>query len=128
MLVIGYFVFRAIMRASCGPRYYGQIPPPPPGHGPGYYGPGPGYGYGGSGPNYYGGGGMWNGLLGGLGGAWLGNEMFGQPTTTTAAPGTSVADPGSAVATYDEAGNAIDPSTSTSTGTPALGDGGGGSR
>ncbi len=34
------------------------------------------YGYGG------GGGGFWSGLLGGLGGAWLGNEMFGGNRTT----------------------------------------------
>ncbi len=38
---------------------------------PGAPGYGPGYGYGG----YGGGGSFWSGLLGGLGGAWLGNEL-----------------------------------------------------
>jgi len=82
-IVIGWLVLRSILRSMSGPRYYGQ--------GPGY-GPGPGYGagsgYGGpgyGGPGYYGGGGggFWSGLLGGLGGAWLGNEMFGNHGNTT---------------------------------------------
>lgn len=75
LAVVGYLVLRSIMRASMGPRGYGG-PVGPPGA-PG--GPGYGPGYGGYGPGYYGGGGgsFWSGLLGGLGGAWLGNEMFG---------------------------------------------------
>jgi len=72
--VIAFLVIRSIMRSMSGPRYYGgQQGPggPPMAGGPGY---GPGYGGGG----YYGGGGggFWSGLLGGLGGAWLGNELF----------------------------------------------------
>lgn len=75
IIVVGFLILRAIMRAMSTPRYYGTpgAPPgtpgatPPPGYGPGYGG------YGG----YGGGGSFWSGLLGGLGGAWLGNEMFG---------------------------------------------------
>lgn len=65
-IVVGYLIIRSITR----PRYYG--PPGAPGTGgvPG----GTGAGYGGYG--YGGGGGFFSGLLGGLGGAWLGNEMF----------------------------------------------------
>jgi uncharacterized protein len=68
IIVVGFLVLRSIMRAASGPRYYGGAPGP-------MGGPmgGPGYGgYGGGG-----GGSFWSGLLGGLGGAWLGNEMFG---------------------------------------------------
>jgi uncharacterized membrane protein YgcG len=74
--VVGFLILRSILRAMSAPRYYGGPPgttpagtPPPAGYGPGY---GPGYGYGGWG----GGGSFWSGLLGGLGGAWLGNELF----------------------------------------------------
>ncbi|MDQ2865865.1 MAG: TPM domain-containing protein [Candidatus Eremiobacteraeota bacterium] len=73
IIAVGFLVLRSIMRAMSGPRYMGG---PGPGgvpmSGPGMGGPGygGGYGYGG------GGGGFWSGLLGGLGGAWLGNEMF----------------------------------------------------
>lgn len=85
-IVIGYLVLRSILRAMSRPRYYGGSPGVPPGPGgPGPGGPGPGGpGYGGyGGPGYYGGGGgFWSGLLGGLGGAWLGNEMFGNRGTT----------------------------------------------
>jgi uncharacterized membrane protein YgcG len=84
ILAVIFFVIRGIFRAMAGPRSYGPGPGGPgygPG-GPGYGGPGyggPGYGgYGG-----YGGGGFWSGLLGGLGGAWLGNEMFGGNRGTT---------------------------------------------
>ena len=67
-IVIGFLLLRSVFRSfGGGPRYYGGGPM---GGGPGYYGGGPGY-YGG------GGGGFWSGLLGGLGGAWLGNELFG---------------------------------------------------
>jgi uncharacterized membrane protein YgcG len=79
--VIGFLLVRSILRAMAAPRYYppaaGGAPGTPGAPGapgapaPGY---GPGYGYGGFG----GGGSFWSGLLGGLGGAWLGNEMFGQ--------------------------------------------------
>lgn len=70
IFVVGFLIFRSILRAMSGPRTYGGPGVPPGGAtgGPGYGGPG--YGYGG------GGGSFWSGLLGGLGGAWLGNEMF----------------------------------------------------
>lgn len=75
--VVGFLILRSIMRASAASRYYGGPAAPPgaapPGEAPGAgYGAGPGYGYGGFG----GGGSFWSGLLGGLGGAWLGNELF----------------------------------------------------
>jgi uncharacterized membrane protein YgcG len=72
-----FFVIRGIFRAIAGPRMY----PPGYGGGPGapmggpmMGGPGYGAGYGGYGG---GGGGFWSGMLGGLGGAFLGNELFG---------------------------------------------------
>src|SRR5690242_12113187 len=68
--IVGFLILRSILRAMSAPRYGGgQVPPggvPPAGYGPGY-------GYGGWGG---GGGSFWSGLLGGLGGAWLGNELF----------------------------------------------------
>jgi uncharacterized membrane protein YgcG len=75
ILLAGFLIIRALFRAISGPR---MMPPgagpggpaPGPGYGPGY-GPGGGYGYGGGG-----GGSFFSGLLGGLGGAWLGNELF----------------------------------------------------
>jgi uncharacterized membrane protein YgcG len=76
LIVIGWLILRSLFRAMSGPRYYGGPGAPPGPGGPGVGGPG--YGGYGSGPGYYGGGGsFWSGLLGGLGGAWLGNEMFG---------------------------------------------------
>jgi len=72
ILAVIFFVIRGIFRAIAGPRMYGP--------GPGYGGPGyggPGYGGPGYGGGYGGGGGFWSGLLGGLGGAFLGNEIFG---------------------------------------------------
>ena len=79
--LFAFFIIRSLIRARSGayygggyggPGYGGPAGPGPggPGYGPGYGG----YGYGGG----FGGGGFWSGLLGGLGGAWLGNEMFGQ--------------------------------------------------
>ncbi len=64
-IVAGFFILRSLMR----PRYYG----PPGGVAPGAPGAPGGMpmGYGGGG-----GGGFWSGLLGGLGGAFLGNELF----------------------------------------------------
>lgn len=72
--VIAFLIIRSILRALAAPRYYGGSPgAAPPGAPPGGGGVGPGYapGYG-----YGGGGSFWSGLLGGLGGAWLGNELF----------------------------------------------------
>jgi uncharacterized protein len=69
ILAVIFFVIRGIFRAISGPR---MMPPgygAPGASGPGMMGPGMGYGYGG-------GGGFWSGLLGGLGGAFLGNELF----------------------------------------------------
>ena len=69
--IVAFLLLRSILRAASGPRYSaapgapGAAVPP----GAGY---GPGFGYGG----YGGGGSFWSGLLGGLGGAWLGNELF----------------------------------------------------
>jgi uncharacterized membrane protein YgcG len=75
LLFVGFMIVRSIIRAN---RYYGGGPAGPGGPvGPGGpAGPGYGPGYGGYGGGF-GGGGFWSGLLGGLGGAWLGNEMFG---------------------------------------------------
>jgi uncharacterized membrane protein YgcG len=71
IIIVGFLILRSILRAMSGPRYYGGTPGAPGGAPPAGYGPGyGGYGYGG-------GGSFWSGLLGGLGGAWLGNEMFG---------------------------------------------------
>jgi len=71
---IGFLVLRSVMRAMSAPRYGPPgVPPgaiPPGGVPPAGYGYGQGGGFGG------GGGSFWSGLLGGLGGAWLGNEMF----------------------------------------------------
>jgi uncharacterized membrane protein YgcG len=82
IIAVGFLVVRAVIRALFAPRVtgpvsggYGPAAGAGPMPGPGY---GPGYGYGGYGPGWGGGGGFWSGLLGGLGGAWLGNELFGQ--------------------------------------------------
>jgi uncharacterized membrane protein YgcG len=79
ILIAGFLIIRAVFRAMAGPR---RMPPgygaPGPG-GPGPGGPGYGPGYGGGG--YGGGGGFFSGLLGGLGGAFLGNELFGRQNT-----------------------------------------------
>ena len=64
IIVVGFLILRSVMRAFSTPRY--GPPGAPGGMPPAGYG-----GYGG------GGGSFWSGLLGGLGGAWLGNEMFG---------------------------------------------------
>jgi uncharacterized membrane protein YgcG len=75
IIVVGFLIIRSIIRAASGPRYGPPgVPPgavPPGGMPPAGYGQGYGGGFGG------GGGSFWSGLLGGLGGAWLGNEMFG---------------------------------------------------
>lgn len=77
--LFAFFIIRSLLRARAGAYYGGGYGGPgyggPGGPGSGYGGPGYGPGYGGYG---YGGGGFWSGLLGGLGGAWLGNELFGQ--------------------------------------------------
>jgi uncharacterized protein len=71
ILLVGFLIIRAIL-AAMTPR-----PMPPNYGGPMQQGPGYGPGYGGYGPGMGGGGGFFSGLLGGLGGAWLGNELFG---------------------------------------------------
>lgn len=83
-LAVIFFIVRGIFRAIAGPRMY------PPGYGGGPMGGpmgggyGPGYGgYGGG----MGGGGFWSGMLGGLGGAFLGNELFGGNRTEIINPG-----------------------------------------
>jgi uncharacterized membrane protein YgcG len=84
ILLAGFLIIRALFRAISGPR---MIPP----GGPGYGGPGYGPGYGG--PGYGGGGGsFFSGLLGGLGGAFIGNELFGgRGGGASVAPGSDVA-------------------------------------
>lgn len=75
VIVVGYLILRSVLRSLSGPRYGPPGAPGvsgPPAGGYGAQGYGPGYG------GYGGGGSFWSGLLGGLGGAWLGNEMFGQ--------------------------------------------------
>ncbi len=67
IIVVGFLILRSVMRSMSAPRY--GPPGMPPGGAPGQM---PYGGYGGGG-----GGSFWSGLLGGLGGAWLGNEMFG---------------------------------------------------
>jgi hypothetical protein len=65
--IVAFLILRSVLRAFSASRYYGGAP-----DGLGDAPPGAtGYGYGG-----YGGGSFWSGLLGGLGGAWLGNELF----------------------------------------------------
>lgn len=77
IIAVAFLVLRAIFRALFAPRVMGPMGgQSPPAAGPMGYPPG--YGYGGYGPGWGGGGGFWSGLLGGLGGAWLGNELFGQ--------------------------------------------------
>jgi uncharacterized membrane protein YgcG len=74
IIVVGFLIIRSIIRAASGPRYGPPGVPPgavPGGMPPAGYGQGYGGGFGGGG-----GGSFWSGLLGGLGGAWLGNEMF----------------------------------------------------
>jgi len=94
ILLAGFLIIRAVFRALMGgPR---MMPP-------GYGGqPGPGYGGGYGMPGYGGGGGgsFFSGLLGGLGGAFLGNELFGHQNFGGGFGGQSAgipgADPGSA--------------------------------
>ncbi|MBV8424366.1 MAG: TPM domain-containing protein [Candidatus Eremiobacteraeota bacterium] len=75
IIVVAFLVLRAIFRALFAPRV---MPPTGGGYPPAGGYPPPGYGYGGGyGGGFGGGGGFWSGLLGGLGGAWLGNELFG---------------------------------------------------
>jgi uncharacterized membrane protein YgcG len=74
ILIAGFLIIRAIFRAIAGGANR-MAPPGYGGSGPGMGGPGygGGYGYGGGG----GGGNFFSGLLGGLGGAFIGNELFG---------------------------------------------------
>ena len=115
--LFAFFIIRSIMRAAAGPRYYGGGPGGPAGPGGPGYGPGPGYG--GYGGGYgFGGGGFWSGLLGGLGGAWLGSELFGHQNIGTGA--WSNVDPTGAQGPVDAGGWQSDP------GQADLGGGGGG--
>ena len=70
LVVVGFLVLRSIIRAMTAPRMpLGGGAPGTPGYGqPPGYGPG---GYGGGGGSFF------SGMLGGLGGAFLGNELFG---------------------------------------------------
>ena len=101
--IVGFLLVRSILRAMTMPRYGappGAAPPGAPPAGPGY---GPGYGYGGYG--YGGGGSFWSGLLGGLGGAWLGNELFrGGGGAMAPTGGVLPTDAGSGLASGGDAG------------------------
>jgi uncharacterized membrane protein YgcG len=107
ILLAGFLIIRAVFRALMG----GGQRMMPPGYGSQGYGqqggmPGygmPGYGGGGGGGSFF------SGLLGGLGGAFIGNELFGHQNygggfggTTAGLPGT---DPGQA----DQSGWQSDP-------------------
>jgi uncharacterized protein len=101
ILIAGFLIIRAVFRALMGgPRMT------PPGYGgPGYGGPGyggPGYGM----PGYGGGGGgsFFSGLLGGLGGAFLGNELFGHQNYGGNFGGTAAGLPGSDSGVQSDAG------------------------
>ncbi|MFN2529055.1 MAG: TPM domain-containing protein [Candidatus Baltobacteraceae bacterium] len=73
LLVVAFLVLRSILRAMAAPRPpVGSSGPPVAPGAPGYGAQGYGPGYGGMG----GGGSFFSGLLGGLGGAFLGNELF----------------------------------------------------
>lgn len=73
IIIAAFLIIRAIIRAMMAPR---MMPPGGPGYGqPGYGQP---MGYGGGMGGMGGGGGFWAGMLGGLGGAFLGNELFGR--------------------------------------------------
>ncbi|MBC5816470.1 MAG: TPM domain-containing protein [Candidatus Eremiobacteraeota bacterium] len=70
LLIVAFFVVRSILRAMSAPRPPVGGPPVAPGAPGGQQGYGPGYG------GMGGGGSFFSGLLGGLGGAFLGNELF----------------------------------------------------
>lgn len=103
-----FFIIRSLIRARQGAYYGGGYGGPGYGPGgPGYGGPGYGPGYGGWGYGGGGwGGGFWSGLLGGLGGAWLGNEMFGHQNYGGTQAGI---DPGTQQAPTDSGGWQSDP-------------------
>ncbi|TAM56587.1 TPM domain-containing protein [bacterium] len=93
LIIVGIFwIVRSVLRSAGGFGRPGYGPGAGPAAGPGYGGGGPGYGYGGWG----GGGGFWSGLLGGLGGAWLGNELFGQHNQGTIGTAGTFGDPNAA--------------------------------
>ena len=107
ILLAGFLIIRAVFRALMG----GGQRMMPPGYGAPGYGPQggmPGYGM----PGYGGGGGgsFFSGLLGGLGGAFIGNELFGHQNYGGGFGGTAAglpgADPGSQA---DQSGWQSDP-------------------
>ncbi len=120
ILFAGFLIIRGIFRALSGPRVL------PPGYGgPGAPGPGvPGYG-----PGYYGGGGgFFSGLLGGLGGAWLGSELFGGNRGMTMGEQGTTADMSGGAGSADASGWQSDPGQidSGDSGGGSFGDTGGG--
>jgi uncharacterized membrane protein YgcG len=124
--IVGFLILRSILRAASAPRSYGGGPAAPPGAPPGPGGYGPGYGYGG----YGGGGSFWSGLLGGLGGAWLGNELFRAGGGIAPAQGAQIAPDAGGVA--DSSGWQSDPGQADMSGASSgdwsgggFGDGGG---
>ncbi|MDE2573557.1 MAG: TPM domain-containing protein, partial [bacterium] len=135
IIIAIFWIVRAIVRSASGGFNRGPGGPGGPGYGPGYgggMGYGPGYGWGG-------GGGFWSGLLGGLGGAWLGNELFGQHGNVgnvgtagtfgdpNATPDASAyqADPGQADPSAGAGGGWADPGGGWGGGDPGGGWGGG---
>ncbi len=129
ILLAGFLILRAIFRAMAGPRMY----PPGYGGGPMQGGPmggmpmgGPGYGGPGYGPMGGGGGGFWSGLLGGLGGAFIGNELFGRRDEIGGGTtGANVIDPGTTATPVDNSGWQSD-AGQIDTSNAASGDWGGG--
>ena len=114
ILLAGFLIIRAVFRALLGGPRVGPTGYGGPGGGPGYGMPG--YGGGGGGSSFF------SGLLGGLGGAFLGNELFGHQNfggnfggTTAGLPG---GDPG---AQADAGGWQSDPGQAD-TGNASFGD------
>ncbi|TAM73444.1 TPM domain-containing protein [bacterium] len=110
IIIAIFWVVRSVLRSAGG---YAN-----PGSGPGYGahgGGGPGYGSG----MGWGGGGFWSGLLGGLGGAFLGNELFGQHNQGTIGTAGTFGEPG--------AGNTDSGAYQPDAGQPDMGGASGGS-
>jgi uncharacterized membrane protein YgcG len=87
ILIAGFLIIRAVFRALMG----GGQRMMPPGYGTPGYGPQggmPGYGGGGGGGSFF------SGLLGGLGGAFIGNELFGHQNFGGGFGGTQAGLPG----------------------------------
>ncbi|MDQ2908553.1 MAG: TPM domain-containing protein [Candidatus Eremiobacteraeota bacterium] len=126
ILIAGFLIIRAVFRAISGramtPPGYGGGPGGAggPGYGPGYGGYGPGYG------GFGGGGGFFSGLLGGLGGAFLGNELFGRQNMGVGGPDNTGIVPGADAASAPDAGGWQNDAGQADMGNASFGDIGGG--